>query len=131
MPSRPVPGQLHYDRLYLCVLALTVFAIGCDGTSGPAGSEQTCESNCDRQASAGCPTTPAGFADGCKQACVSNRSSYPKCLSQLNALSACVASKIKFACDANGVIATTPIGGCANTGAACIGCTGDLFACAD
>jgi hypothetical protein len=120
-----------YRRVSLAALLLASVAIGCDGSSAAPGSEQTCESNCDREVNAGCSKTPEGFATSCKGLCTETRSNYPNCLSQLDAYSACVASKITFRCDANGVLSVTPVGGCASPGVACLNCTGDFLACAD
>ena len=99
--------------------------------SGPAtpGNEKTCESNCDRQVKAGCSKSAADFATTCKQGCVVYRVDYPNCLSQMNAVSACVDRKVTFTCEPSGDVSADPVAVCMNEEYDCIDCTGDESAC--
>jgi hypothetical protein len=101
----------------------------CFSTTDPAPSEKTCESNCDRQANAGCASTPADFASTCKEGCVVHRASFPDCVSAMDAVAGCVDRKVTYQCDANGKVEGTPVGRCLEEDYACFVCTGDSSMC--
>src|SRR6266540_1408477 len=99
-----------------------------DGPSTP-GSEKTCQANCDRQAQAGCANTPATFIETCKSGCLVYRAGYANCVSQMNAMSACVERKVTFTCEPNGDLSADPVAICLDEEYDCIDCTGDVAAC--
>jgi hypothetical protein len=120
-----------WPLILVASLLFLVLPAGC--LSGPEapGSEKTCESNCDRQVEVGCSKTTADFAATCKQGCLVYRVDYPNCLSQMNAMSACVDRKVTFTCEPSGAISANPVAVCMNEEYACIDCTGDEAACRD
>jgi hypothetical protein len=73
--------------------------------------------------------TSTDFAGSCKSACVAYRVDYPSCVSQMNAMSACVDRKVTFSCEPNGAISANPVAVCMNEEYDCSICTGDVSAC--
>jgi hypothetical protein len=116
----------------LFILGALLFLVppaGCLSGPDTPGSEKTCESNCDRQVRAGCSQTASDFAANCKQGCLVYRVDYPDCLSQMNAMSACVDRKVTFTCEPSGDLSANPVSVCMNEEYACIACTRDTTAC--
>jgi hypothetical protein len=103
--------------------------VACFSASAPPPSEKTCESNCDRQASAGCEKTPADFVTECKQGCLVFRANFPDCVSAMDAVAGCVDRKVTYHCNANGDVEGSPVASCLNEDYACYACTGDFSMC--
>lgn len=118
-------------KLFLVALSFLVMPLGCLSGPNAPGSVKTCQSNCDRQAKAGCSSTPVDFATSCESACVVYRADYPNCGSQMNAMSACVDRKVSFSCGPSGDVSANPVAVCMNEEYACSNCTGDVAACRD
>ncbi len=116
-------------KLILGALLFLVVPLGCFSGPDAPGSVKTCQSNCERQVKAGCSSTPAEFATSCESACVVYRADYPDCVSQMNAMSACVDRKVTFSCEPNGAVSANPVAVCMNEEYACSDCTGDVSAC--
>ena len=114
------------DRLG-AILIVALLAVGCSAST-PAGSEATCVANCARMSCAADAQAPTGTTTGCDALCASVRATYPKCLAQIDAVSACVAAQIIFLCQDGGPIAV-PGGVCEGAVQTCLTCTGDLTAC--
>jgi hypothetical protein len=118
------------ERMRCLAIVALLTLLGCGGGStGAAGSEAICESNCSAQGAAHCGNTPASFVSECKTTCASSRSNFPGCVGQLDRLSGCVATKLHWGCDPDGGVQATPVGACQNEGVACISCTNDIVAC--
>jgi hypothetical protein len=122
-------ASASWSLFFLGLLSLLVPPSGCLSGPDAPGSEKTCESNCDRQVKAGCSKTTADFAGTCKQGCLVYRVDYPNCLSQMNAMSACVDHNVTFTCEPSGDISANPVAICMNEEYACIDCAGDEAAC--
>jgi len=114
-------------RILAGLLPLTIAA--CLDSPNSPGSEKTCETNCDRQAQAGCAKTVGDFSQTCKSACLVYRATYPKCVATMNSMSACVDRKVVFTCEPNGSISANPVAVCLNEEYTCIDCTGDPAPC--
>jgi len=114
-------------QILSCLVSLTIVA--CLDSPASPGSEKTCESNCDRQAQAGCAKTAIDFPQTCKSACLVYRAAYATCVSTMDAMSACVDHKVAFTCEPNGTISANPVAVCLNEEYDCIDCTGDATAC--
>lgn len=124
--SRKIPVE---SLLALLLSALLLVPVGCFSGPDSPGSVKTCQSNCDRETAAGCSMTSTDFASSCKSACMAYRVDYPSCVSQMNAMSACVDRKVTYSCEPSGAVSANPVAVCMNEEYACSSCTGDVSAC--
>jgi hypothetical protein len=119
-------------------LTLALALVGCGGgddddDKGARGSpsaglplDELCASRCQLQVDAGCASIPPNYLESCTAICLAKYSSFPNCEMTLRELDACGIDRVTYGCT-NNVISATPTGACADEGAACARCTGDLL----
>jgi hypothetical protein len=91
--------------------------------------DQLCQTLCQMMTAPACPKSPPDYATSCLSLCKAKYTQFPNCEAQLKAIDFCATTKESYSCSANGNIQVTPVGGCANEGAACMGCTQSMVGC--
>jgi hypothetical protein len=90
---------------------------------------ELCQHKCDLQVAAQCENFPADYGTSCASLCQVKYQKFPSCAAQARELDICASTRVHYSCTAEGSLSTTPVGGCAAPGQACIACTGDVLSC--
>ncbi len=120
----------------VCGSAVVCFVLACGNGAEDGGGDATalspeegCRTKCALQVAAGCARTPADHASSCQLICMAKYMNFPTCTDALRPLDACAIERVEYGCTESGVVTASPTGACANEGARCASCTGDVFAC--
>jgi hypothetical protein len=120
-------------RWAMCGGALTLAACGAANGDSPSVSpsatpEQICAQRCQLQVAPSCERTPTDYLSACTVLCLAKYTQHATCMPMLRALDVCSIERVHYDCE-DGIVHGTPTGACANEGASCINCTGDLMGC--